>query len=61
VFNISGLTPGEAQLVWNALAELPGKLTYLLMQKVEKQLREQGAMGVVSTEAANETSSNSGG
>lgn len=46
MISYSNLSPEEAQLMWNALLELPGKHTYALIKKLEGQLIEQGAIQV---------------
>lgn len=42
--SFTNLTPDEAQLIWNALLELPGKHVYSLAKKLEQQLLAQNAI-----------------
>jgi hypothetical protein len=43
MFSYTNLSPEEAQLIWNALSELPAKASFGLLNKLKDQLTEQGA------------------
>lgn len=38
------LSPQEMMIVWNALMEMPGKMTYGILRKMQQQMTEQKLM-----------------